>query len=68
MSAYQDAVKELEARRCETCQGSGEVDDADLGDIYYNKWTCAVCRGSGFAPTETATISSAVLDDQGLAP
>lgn len=47
---FSDVLSALLEQRCETCQGSGECDDADLGDIYYNTWQCSVCKGSGFKP------------------
>ncbi len=45
---YTVAMSQLVARRCPTCAGSGECDDAEPGDIGYNKWVCTDCYGSGF--------------------
>lgn len=44
-SASVDEV--VEGYVCKTCNGYGECDDADLGDMYYNKWECADCDGKG---------------------
>lgn len=53
-SKYEEALKELKNKRCETCNGSGKQDDADLGDISFNTWTCTTCNGSGFNPEKDA--------------
>ena len=37
----------LDALKCPVCQGLGECDDADMGDIMFNTWTCRTCHGSG---------------------
>jgi DnaJ-class molecular chaperone len=37
----------LETAKCPDCDGSGECDDADLGDIYFNTWKCPKCNGTG---------------------
>lgn len=47
MNQYILLCKVLEKLRCERCKGSGEIDDADLGDIYFNKWVCPDCNGAG---------------------
>lgn len=30
---------------CSNCGGSGELDDADFGDISFNVWDCPECDG-----------------------
>ena len=47
MSDYQYALNALEQLKCPTCQGRGKCDDADLGDISFNTWTCTSCEGHG---------------------
>ncbi len=32
---------------CKTCNGYGQCNDADLGDIYHNVWECPKCGGIG---------------------
>lgn len=32
-------------RNCPTCKGLGELDDAEAGDIMFNRWTCPKCKG-----------------------
>ena len=46
-NAYQSKMKALEATQCDTCHGSGKVDDAEPGDISYNEYECPDCGGSG---------------------
>ena len=31
--------------KCPTCSGTGQCNDADLGDIYFNTWPCPECKG-----------------------
>lgn len=40
--------KWIEQNRCETCFGSGELDDVSPGDISFNTWTCPKCNGTGW--------------------
>lgn len=47
MSEYFNQLAQLQKSRCTTCGGTGECDDAEPGDIYYNKWVCGTCKGSG---------------------
>lgn len=44
-AASGDVVAEGEV--CKTCAGSGQLHDAELGDIYYNVWDCKDCNGKG---------------------
>lgn len=44
---YNRREEELEDLKCPVCSGSGTCDDADVGDISYNSWTCKLCSGSG---------------------
>jgi hypothetical protein len=30
---------------CEACGGSGTLDDAEPGDIGFNRWDCPACGG-----------------------
>ena len=53
MSLYREALHALENSRCMSCDGWGECDDADLGDIAYKRWNCHDCGGSGFAQVIT---------------
>ena len=52
-SQYYLDLKEIKEKRCPTCYGSGEIDDAEPGDIGYNEWTCTLCDGSGYYPHMT---------------
>lgn len=45
---YEKALKELKDKKCRECHGSGKQNDADLGDIDFNEWTCPDCLGTGF--------------------
>lgn len=38
----------VKKHKCKTCYGTGQQDDAELGDISFNIWTCTKCGGSGF--------------------
>jgi DnaJ-class molecular chaperone len=46
-SKYQGLLAELEARKCQSCDGSGRIDDAEPGDTSFLEWTCGACRGTG---------------------
>jgi len=41
-------LKALERAQCKICDGSGESDDASLGDISFNTWECQNCGGKGW--------------------
>lgn len=60
MSAFDEAMDELEAKRCTTCKGVGTLDDAEDGDIFYSTWTCDHCDGSGFKPEKAVAALVAV--------
>lgn len=44
---FEAAQEYLESIRCTVCNGSGECNDAEPGDIDYNSWTCTECNGEG---------------------
>ncbi len=46
-SEYQKLLNKVENLKCLTCNGLGICDDADCGDIMFNKWICKECNGSG---------------------
>lgn len=52
MSEFQEMREELEKRKCTECQGLGECDDAEPGDIFFLKWTCEACKGTGLRAAE----------------
>lgn len=47
MSKFEKMMRNLMKQRCEACHGSGKVDDAEPGDIYYHTFECKECGGSG---------------------
>ena len=49
MNLYEQEAKKLKDKKCKACDGTGEQNDAGLGDMYYNTWTCSYCNGSGVA-------------------
>lgn len=51
-SNYKELNKNLKKLKCIDCEGRGKQDDADLGDMYYNEWTCETCKGTGLKPNE----------------
>ena len=67
MSQFDDAMSELEAKRCPTCKGSGALDDAEDGDIFYHTWTCDHCNGSGFKPEKKDERSATEVDQRSKA-
>ena len=44
----QKILDEIERRQCGECGGSGEVNDAELGDISFNKYDCEECDTTGW--------------------
>lgn len=48
MSAFEKFLSEAQSKKCPTCHGHGEYDDADLGDISFRMFKCTACRGTGF--------------------
>lgn len=53
MSDFETELNALEARRCPTCHGTGECDDAEPGDTSFRKWKCEACKGTGKTPAAT---------------
>jgi DnaJ-class molecular chaperone len=47
MDNYQQKLQALQNKKCETCSGTGECNDADFGDMYFNTWKCLDCNGKG---------------------
>lgn len=51
MSEYEKLEKQykdyLKAVVCDTCGGSGKLDDTDPVGIYYNEIICPTCHGVG---------------------
>lgn len=52
ISAYQKELRQVMAKKCETCGGLGFLTDAEPGDIFYKERRCAKCRGTGYALTK----------------
>jgi len=42
-----DLIHSLATFECPECSGSGEVDDAEMGDISFNTSPCPACKGNG---------------------
>lgn len=55
-SAYESVKDLLEQVKCTTCKGHGVCDDAEPGDIMFNKWVCKSCNGSGFKNADEYTL------------
>lgn len=51
-SQYSKAMEIFAQRCCETCDGTGEEDDAGCGDISFRTWKCRSCLGTGFKKTK----------------
>lgn len=49
---FKQAQKHLENNKCKKCDGLGELDDSDCGDMYYNTWKCDACGGTGMIAPE----------------
>ena len=47
MNRFAKLLREVEELRCQICGGLGTINDADLGDIFYNEEKCTHCEGSG---------------------
>lgn len=48
MNSYREVAQYLDNHVCPECNGTGKVNDADIGDIYFHEWTCTGCNGTGF--------------------
>lgn len=53
---YQIFLAQAEALKCETCKGSGMLNDAELGDISFRSWPCEQCKATGFKGALKAQI------------
>ena len=52
MNEYEKLSTELDSKRCKACVGTGTVTDAEVGDIWFNEYTCLECDGRGLIPKE----------------
>lgn len=50
----------LEKTRCRVCQGSGERNDAEAGDISFSAWVCNHCGGKGWNRIAVSELVAAV--------
>lgn len=58
MSAFENLLGDVQSKKCQTCHGHGEYDDADLGDISYRTFKCTACKGTGFKDGQAYRITS----------
>lgn len=63
MSNYTDLTQQLKNMACPTCFGRGKVDDADIGDIFFNEWKCPDCKGTGFKQGIKCMLMCGEVDD-----
>jgi DnaJ-class molecular chaperone len=61
ISKFQKAVEDIRFKKCAKCDGIGEIDDADFGDIFFNTWECPDCNGTGFAKQSNANLTDLTL-------
>lgn len=52
----------LRKARCRICDGSGDCDDAENGDMYHRSWQCAECEGKGWNTQAVEEMVAAVPD------
>ena len=45
-----EAVKGVITEKCSDCAGTGKMDDADCGDIFFTIWPCSKCKATGRLP------------------
>ncbi|WP_273794893.1 hypothetical protein [Brucella intermedia] len=45
---HAEAMQVMAKCACKVCGGTGERNDADCGDIYFNTWVCDGCGGKGW--------------------
>jgi len=50
---YSKLKEELKNKKCKTCGGLGQCDDAEPGDIWFRTWECPVCKGTGINENQT---------------
>lgn len=54
ISQYDKLKQELEAKKCLRCNGHGECDDAEPGDISFRTSVCQSCNGTGMQPSNAS--------------
>ena len=54
---YQEILDQIKSLACKTCYGSGELDDAEAGDIRFNTFPCKKCKGTGWKDGKQHTIT-----------
>lgn len=47
MNLFQAKMECLAEEMCKRCHGSGKIDDAEPGDIYFREYICPDCNGTG---------------------
>ncbi len=47
MNEYERQLAALQCHRCEQCAGSGQCNNAEAGDIYFQTWECTNCGTTG---------------------
>lgn len=56
MANWEDLLDDVLALKCPTCDGLGEYDDAEPGDISFNTVKCSPCKGTGFKDGQTRQL------------
>lgn len=59
-SEYSEFLNELLIAKCTSCNGTGECDDAEPGDIGFDRWVCCECKGTGLIKTSNNIFISMV--------
>jgi len=52
VNQYQRELQNLDAKKCKMCDGTGKINDAEPGDIFYNIYVCSTCKGTGIFELE----------------
>lgn len=47
MSTYHQILNRIQDCKCKECNGLGICNDSEPGDMFYNQWVCATCKGTG---------------------
>lgn len=61
MTKYNHLKDCVEKLMCPMCGGSGKVEDAEPGDISFNKYKCSSCNSTGLNSISPHLVDNAIF-------